>query len=94
MWKSSSVVGLALCLSVAATTCMAASDNGGNVGPQRVTGTQTGSQQVPNPATGTGSTVTSNAANQSYPATVGATGSQQPDATNPSRSQPAAGGKN
>ena len=43
MWKSSSVVGLALCLSVAATTCMAASDNGGNVGPQRVTGTQTGS---------------------------------------------------
>ena len=47
MWKSSSVVGLALCLSVAATTCMAASDNGGNVGPQRVTGTQTGSPQVP-----------------------------------------------
>jgi hypothetical protein len=90
-----SMFGLALCLSVAATTCMAAGDgNGGNVGPQRVTGTQTGSQQVENPATGSGSTVTSNSANQSYPATVGPTGSQQPDATNPNRSQPAAGGKN
>jgi hypothetical protein len=45
MWKSSSVVGLAFCLSVAATTCMAASDSGGNVGSQRVTGTQLGSPQ-------------------------------------------------
>ena len=94
MWKSPSIVGLALCLSVVATTSMAASDNGGNVGPQRVTGTQTGSPQVANPATGTGSTVTSNSANQSYPATVGSTGSTQPDATNPVRSQPSGGGKN
>ena len=90
--QKSSVFGLALCLSVAATTCMAASDNGGNVGPQRVTGTQTGSSQVANPATGTGSTVTSNSANQSYPATVGPTGSTQPDATNPNRTQPSGGG--
>jgi hypothetical protein len=94
MTKPLSVVGWAFCLSVVATTCMAASDNGGNVGPQRVTGTQTGSPQVANPATGSGSTVTSNPANQSYPATVGSTGSTQPDATNPSRSQPAGGGKN
>ena len=80
--QKSSVFGLALCLSIVAATSMAASDNGGNVGPQRVTGTQTGSPQVANPATGTGSTVTSNSANQSYPATVGPTGSTQPDATN------------
>jgi hypothetical protein len=71
---------------------MAASDSGGNVGPQRVTGTQTGSPQVANPATGSGSTVTSNQANQSYPATVGPTGSTQPDATNPNRTQPSGGG--
>ena len=31
-------------------------DSGGNVGPQRVTGTQTGSAQMANPATGSGST--------------------------------------
>jgi hypothetical protein len=93
MWKSSSVVGVAFCLSVMATTCMA-QDTGGNVGPQRVTGTQTGSAQVANPATGTGSTVTSNSASQSYPATVGSTGSTQPDATNPNRTQPSGGGEN
>jgi hypothetical protein len=92
--QKSSVFGLALCLSVMATTCMAASDSGGNVGPQRVTGTQTGSPQVANPATGSGSTVTPNQANQSYPATVGPTGSTQPDATNPNRTQQSGGGKN
>ena len=92
MAKAFSVVGLAFCLSVAATTCMAASDSGGNVGPQRVTGTQTGSPQVANPATGSGSTVTSNEANQTYPATIGPTGSTQPDATNPNRTQPSGGG--
>ena len=32
--QKSSVFGLALCLSVAATTCMAASDNAPNVGPR------------------------------------------------------------
>jgi hypothetical protein len=83
--QKSSVVGLALCLSVVASTCMAASDSGGNVGPQRATLTP----QVANPGTGTGSTVTSNQANQSYP-----TGSTQPDATNHNRNQPSGGGKN
>jgi hypothetical protein len=87
MWKSSSVVGLALCLSVAATTCMA-QDGGGNVGPQRVTGTQTGSAQVANPATGKGSTPTTSQANQ-VP-----TGAPQPDATNPNRNQLSGGSKN
>ena len=57
-----SALALALCLSVPAATCMAASDSGGNVGPQRVTGTSS-------PANGTS------------PATVGPTGSTQPDAT-------------
>jgi hypothetical protein len=85
-----SVFGLALCLSVAATTCMA--DSGGNVGPQRVTGTQTGSAQVANPATGSGSTAaTANQANQTYPAPTGA---PQPDATNPNRNQLSGGSKN
>jgi hypothetical protein len=93
--QKSSVFGLALCLSVAATTCMAANDGtGGNVGPQRVTGTETGSQQVANPATAGAGTVTTNQANGTYPATVGPTGSTQPDATNPNRSQQSGGGKN
>jgi hypothetical protein len=61
MSKSSSVVGLTFCLSVVATGCMAANDGtGGNVGPQRVTGTQTDSQQVANPATAGAGTVTTN----------------------------------
>jgi hypothetical protein len=94
MSKSSSVVGLAFCLSVVATGCMAANDGtGGNVGPQRVTGTQTDSQQVANPATAGAGTVTTNQA-PSYPATVGPTGSTQPDAKNPNRTQSSGGGKN
>ena len=93
MRKSFSVIGAAFCLSLIATSGMAAGDGtGGNVGPQRVTGTQTGSQQVPNPATGSGATITTNQANQTYPATVGPTGSTQPDATNPNRTQPSGGG--
>ena len=41
MAKAFPVVGLAFCLSVAATTCMAALQLAAvNVGPQRVTGTQ------------------------------------------------------
>jgi hypothetical protein len=93
--QKSSVFGLALCLSVAATACMAANDGtGGNVGPQRVTGTETGSQQVANPATVGAGAVTTNQANGTYPATVGPTGSTQPDATNPNRSQQSGGGKN
>jgi hypothetical protein len=80
-----SVFGLALCLSVAATAAMA--DSGGNVGGQRVTGTQTGSAQVANPATGKGTVPTT----QAYPAT---TGTPQPDATNPNRNQLSGGSKN
>ena len=96
--KSFSVVSAAFCLSVIATAGMAApGDGAGSGSSQSVTGTQLGSPQEASPATGggqTGATVTSNQANQTYPATVGPTGSTQPDATNPNRSQPAGGGKN
>jgi hypothetical protein len=86
--KKYSMFGLALCLSIAATTCMA-QDSGGNVGPQRVTGTQTGSAQVANPATGKkSSTQTTSQANQAP------TGAPQPDATNPNRNQLSGGSKN
>jgi hypothetical protein len=92
MWKSSSVVGLAFCLSVGATTCMAASDSsGGNVGSQRMTGTQTGSAQVANPATGRSSTPTTSQANKAYSAPTGA---PQPNATNPNSNQLSGGSKN
>jgi hypothetical protein len=85
-----SMFGLALCLSIAATTCMA-QDGGGNLGPQRVTGTQTGSAQVANPATGKSSTPATSQANQAYSAPTGA---PQPDATNPNRNQLSGGSKN
>ena len=83
------ILGLASLLAAATVVPgFAASDNAS----QATTGTQTGSQQVAKPATGSGSAVTSNQANQSYPATVGPTGSTQPDATNPNRTQPSGGG--
>lgn len=92
MKKAFCILGLASSLLAAGAVVpgFAASDNAS----QATTGTQTGSQQVPTPATGSGSTVTSNQANQSHPATVGPTGSTQPDATNPNRTQPSGGGKN
>jgi hypothetical protein len=89
MKKAFCILGLASLLAAATVVPgFAASDNAS----QATTGTQTGSQQVAKPATGSGSAVTSNQANQSYPATVGPTGSQQPDATNPNRTQPSGGG--
>jgi hypothetical protein len=91
MKKVFSILGLASFLAAGAVVPgFAASDNAS----QATTGTQTGSPQVATPATGSGSTVTSNQANQSHPATVGPTGSKQPDATNPNRTQPSGGGKN
>lgn len=89
MKKTFCILGLASLLAVGtAVPGFAASDNAS----QATTGTQTGSQQVAKPATGSGSTVTSNQANQAYPATVGPTGSTQPDATNLNRTQPSGGG--
>jgi hypothetical protein len=84
MLKASSIVCSAFCLSVVATSCMAASSDNGSTNN---TSTQSGSPQVSPPATGDGSV------RGSYPATVGPTGSTQPDATNPIRSQPSGGGK-
>ena len=89
MKKAFCILGLASLLAAATVVPgFAASDNAS----QATTGTQTGSQQVAKPATGSGSAVTSNQANKSYPATVGPTGSTQPDATNPNRTQPSGGG--
>ena len=75
MGKSFSVVSAAFCLSVIATAGMAAGSGASSGSSQSVTGTQLGSPQEASPATGSGSTVTSNQANQTYPATVGPTGS-------------------
>ena len=96
MRESLAVVSVAFCLSVVAHAGMAAGSGASSGSSQSVTGTQLGSPQEASPATGsgqTGATVTSNQANRSYPATVGPTGSTQPDATNPIRSQPSGGGK-
>ena len=95
MRKSLTVVSAAFCLSVVAHAGMAAGSGASSGSSQSVTGTQLGSPQEASPATGggqTGATVTSNQANQTYPATVGPTGSTQPDATNPNRTQPTGGG--
>ena len=63
MKKVFSILGLASFLAAGAVVPdFAASDNAS----QATTGTQTGSPQVATPATGSGSTVTSNQANQSY----------------------------
>ena len=72
MRKSFSVVSAAFCLSVIATAGMAAGSGASSGSSQSVTGTQLGSPQEASPATGggqTGATVTSNQANQTYPAT-------------------------
>jgi hypothetical protein len=96
MRQSFSIVGAAFCLSLIATAGMAAPGDGASSGSsQSVTGTQLRSPQEAAPATGggqTGAIITTNPANQTYPATVGPTGSTQPDATNPNRNQPAGGG--
>jgi hypothetical protein len=65
----------------------------GGVGSRATTGMQTGSQQTNIPATGGSAVGMSGPTVQpSYPGTVGPTGSDQPDATNPDRSSPAGGG--
>jgi hypothetical protein len=69
-----------------------AGDQGG-VGSRATTGTQTGSQQTNIPATGSSAVgMPGPTVQPSYPGTVGPTGSNQPDATNPDRSSPAGGG--
>ena len=71
-----------------------AAGNGANNGgsSQVVTGTQLGSQQEGTPATGSAPNATTNQFGQAYPGRVGPTGSHQPDATNPVRSNPSGGG--
>jgi hypothetical protein len=91
------LAALLCCAGAAPSVAQATGGNeSGNTGSQSVTGAQTHSQQesTTTPATGTAATVQPNAASQSYPGTVGPTGSTQPDATNPHRSQPSGGSKN
>jgi hypothetical protein len=95
------IIGATLLLASSTTLALAAGDEGG-VGSRATTGTQTNSQQTNVPATGnvppatTGGSAGAMAApkqnaqatHPTYPATVGPTGSTQPDATNPNRSAP------
>ena len=88
MRKSFSVVSAAFCLSVIATQGWRPALGRSSGSSQSVTGTQLGSPQEPaqpgdREGGPTGATVTSNQANQTYPATVGPTGSTQPDAPIP-----------
>ena len=92
MKKTMQILSMASLLMTGAATAMAANDGGG-VGSKAVTGTETGSQQTNTPATGSAVGATSNQTAPTYPATVGPTGSTQPDATNPSRSSPSSGGE-
>ena len=91
MKKTMQILSMASLLMTGAAIAMAANDSGG-VGSKGVTGIETGSQQTNIPATGSALGATSNQTAPTYPATVGPTGSTQPDATNPSRSSPSGGG--
>jgi hypothetical protein len=91
MKKTMQILSMASLLMTGAAMAMAANDSGG-VGSKGVTGTETGSQQTNIPATGSALGATSNQTAPTHPATVGPTGSTQPDATNPSRSSPSGGG--
>ncbi len=95
MSKTLCILGLATLLATGtAIGAMAAGNesNSGGSGSQTVTGTMTGSPQVSRPATGSAPTATTNQYGQAYPGSVGPTGSRQPDATNPVRSNPSGGG--
>jgi hypothetical protein len=93
MKKTIQILSMTTLLMTGAATAMAANDGGG-VGSKAVTGTELGSQQTNIPATGSALGATSTQTAPTYPATVGPTGSTQPDATNPSRSVLSGGGKN
>ena len=93
MKKTMRILSMASLLMMGAATAMAANDGGG-VGSNAVTGTELRSQQTNTPATGTATGATSNRAGNAFPATVGPTGSTEPDATNASRSSFSGGGKN
>jgi hypothetical protein len=104
MTKTLRLLSLASLLATGvATASLAAGSGGGGGSSQSVTGTETGSQQESLPATGSTGTATTGTygmnsqasqTGKSYPASVGPTGSTQPDATNPVRSSPSGGGGN
>jgi len=74
-----------------------AAGSGAGDSSQSVTGTQLHSPQEGTPATGSAPTMPGSAgmsaqSTRQYPGAVGPTGSTQPDATNPVRSNPSGGG--
>src|SRR5690242_3768142 len=94
LWAAGLAVVLCCAGSAPSIAQAAGGNESGNTGSQSTTGTQTHSQQESSttPATGSAVPMPPNTASQSYPGTVGPTGSTQPDATNPHRSSPSGGG--
>ncbi len=102
MTKTLRLLSMAALLASGAATAMAAGSGAGSGSSQSVTGTQLGSPQEATPATGSAPNTAPNynysqsgsrgTSTQSYPGKVGPTGSIQPDATNPVRSNPSGGG--
>jgi hypothetical protein len=103
MTKTLRLLGMATLLASGTVTAMAAGSGANSGSSQSVTGTQLGSPQEATPATGSAPNSSAPTYNysqsggtgmstQSYPGKVGPTGSTQPDATNPVRSNPSGGG--
>jgi hypothetical protein len=104
MTKTLRFLSMAAVFAAGTATAMAAGSGASSGSSQSVTGTQLGSPQEPTPATGSapapaytysksGNTgLSAQSSGQTYPDKVGPTGSIQPDATNPNRSNPSGGG--
>jgi hypothetical protein len=104
MTKTLRLLSMAALLATGTATAMAAGSGAGSGSSQSVTGTQLGSPQEPTPATGSAPNTAptynysqsqsrpAGTSVPSYPGKVGPTGSIQPDATNPVRSNPSGGG--
>jgi hypothetical protein len=102
MKKSLGFLGMAALLATGGVALAAGAGAGDS--SQSVTGTQLHSQQEGRPATGSATTVPGSTSQRNgvggmsaqstgqYPGAVGPTGSTQPDATNPVRSNPSGGG--
>jgi hypothetical protein len=103
MTKTLRFLSMAALLASGTATAMAAGSGANSGSSQSVTGTQLGSPQEGTPATGSAPNSSAPTYNysqsggtgvstQPYPGKVGPTGSTQPDATNPIRSNPSGGG--
>jgi hypothetical protein len=99
MTKTLRLLSMAALLASGTATAMAAGDGASSGSSQSVTGTQLGSPQESSPATGSAPNTAptynysqSGSTAPSYPGKLGPTGSTEPDATNPVRSNPSGGG--